>query len=67
MHQRLRIYEAQADAAQTPALQAQYKTNMDQIKSMMAKEPPLSRDALSMEREIAAQILALDAATPSSD
>lgn len=59
MHHRLRVYEAQAAAAQTPALKAQYKTNMEQIRSMIAKEP-VPRDDRSMAHEIAAQILALD-------
>lgn len=66
MNHRLRVYEAQAAVAQTPVLRAQYKTNMEQIRSMMGREAtcPTSHDSRTLEREIAAQILALDATTP---
>ncbi len=65
MHHRLRVLEEQAAVAKTPALRAQYRINIEQIKSMMVKEPT-PRDDRSYEREMAAQILTLDRASGQS-
>jgi hypothetical protein len=63
MHHRLRTLHEQRNAAQTPGLRALYDTNIEQVTHMLAREP-VPRDDRSYQRELAAQIVALD--TPPS-